>query len=998
MAYSHIEMKAFKGLYLNQNSFAVPDGALEQADNCVITKDNVIEKRRGFLTYLAPGGGVTLNSVYTYQSTLLALYNTKMQYVTDSGGTDLTGQTVSLTNSRIGRFCESNGNLYFTSDNGPLKLEAYNSAVFKAGTPSGLDLRGKLGAANGPLKASDAGSSSPVYPNGSQVNYRIVFGRRDANNNLLLGAPSDILTVINRIQTLQSYSSTLTTVTVTTSSPHNLTTGMVVVTSSVSGTAGFAGSFVITVASSTTFTYTAGVSSTETGTLSWTATRTVNLEGTIPSEITSTAYFYQVYRSSQIDASSAAAPLDFKLIQEVALVAGDLAAEVFFYTDTIDDLFLGAELYTNPNSQEGELQANNKPPLCTDIAAFRNYVFYSNTTSLHLLNLAVTSTSTTYINAADWVEVQIGAVTRRYVARGGVGNSTVASSSVSGTGTLTITYTAHGFSNGDTVYVSNVAGGAFAVGTYTVAGVTANTFTITGTGTATSLDFQGVTNGTYPIFTLLAPGTSVSTGLDTTARALVKAINRDSSSPVYARYLSTPTDIPGKLYLQAKGFGSAINVRASSTATGQAFSPNLPTAFGSVVSTNDVLPNNIFYSKVGEPEAVPFENALPIGSRGKAILRIFALRDSLILLKEDGVYRLDGDSPANFTATPIDTTIICLVPNSAALLNNQVIFLSNQGVVMCSNSAVSIMSHRIEDPLTPIYTYSQLVAQTAGVACESQRLYLLSTLKPNTTVASTVWCYNTVTDSWTAWDKTFIAGCVGPNDTVYLVSTANTILKQRRVYNRTDFVDEAYSASIVTVAGDLLSATLTVSNYNPLPGDVIVYNGVLSIIATSAVNTGVWTVTFATPSNLVANTTATIGQAFTATIKFAPFTGGMTNRAKQFAQMTVRTRDSNVSSLTASFTTDFFGGSEVTTWKALSVSSNLGWGLFPWGFSPWGQANGIDLNFQTTGAAPIRIYVPLFAQRGAYIQCVLTHSTGGEPLNIQAVGYQVRGYGERVSR
>jgi hypothetical protein len=758
------------------------------------------------------------------------------------------------------------------------------------------------------------------------------------------------------------------------------------------------GSFTVTVTGPTTYTYTSG-SGAATGTLDYGVSRSVDIEGTVPTEISSTDYFYQIYRSSQVAEASAAAPLDFKLIEEVPVTAADLAAEVFFFHDSIEDLFLGSELYTNPNSQEGELQANNKPPLADDIALYKGYVFYARTVSLHLLNLALTSTSTTYINANDFVEVKVGAVTRRYVARTGVANTTVPAASVTGTGTLTITYTAHGLANGDTVYISNVTGGAFAAGTYTVAAVAANTFQVTGTGAATGLDFQGQTNGTYPIFALLAPGSSVSVGLDTTARALVKAINRDTLSPVYARYASSPVDIPGKIYLQAKGFGGPIYVRANTAAVGDAFSPSLPSAFGSsVVSSNDDLPNNLLFSKVGEPEAVPFTNALSIGSRNKAILRIFALRDSLIVLKEDGVYRLDGDSPSSFISTPIDTTVFCLVPNSAAILNNQVIFLSNQGVAMVSNSSVQIISHRIEDPLTPIYSSATLLAETAGVAHESARLYLLSTLKPNTTTASVVWCYNTLTDSWTTWDKNFDAGVVGPGDTLYLVSSSNKLLKQRRLYKRTDYADEQDAISVLTVATDKLSATFTVTNIPPSAGDIIVYDGAISIIRQATVSGGVWTATFDTPVNLAAATSAVLYQAFAARIKFSPFTGGQTNRMKQFAQMTIRSRDNSISMLNVSFQNDSFGGSEETLWKATEVAQHLGWGFFPWGFDYFGQAYGIDLNFQTTPSTPVRIYVPLFSQRGSYIQAVLTHTTAGEPLNIQAVGFQVRGYGEKVSR
>jgi hypothetical protein len=158
------KIKAFKGLYLNQNSFAVPDGALEEAENCVIAKDNVIEQRKGFYTFLAPSGGTVLNNVYNYKNTLMGLHSTKIQWINSVGvGTDLSGQAVTLSGGRTGRFVDASGNLYFTTDQGILKLESFDSAVYRAGVPSGLDIRGKFAAANGPIGG------------GKQVNYRVVL-------------------------------------------------------------------------------------------------------------------------------------------------------------------------------------------------------------------------------------------------------------------------------------------------------------------------------------------------------------------------------------------------------------------------------------------------------------------------------------------------------------------------------------------------------------------------------------------------------------------------------------------------------------------------------------------------------------------------------------------------------------------------------------------------------------------------------------------------------
>lgn len=44
MSYQHPEIKKFRGLYLQANSFDLPDGCLEDCNNAVISKDGIISK------------------------------------------------------------------------------------------------------------------------------------------------------------------------------------------------------------------------------------------------------------------------------------------------------------------------------------------------------------------------------------------------------------------------------------------------------------------------------------------------------------------------------------------------------------------------------------------------------------------------------------------------------------------------------------------------------------------------------------------------------------------------------------------------------------------------------------------------------------------------------------------------------------------------------------------------------------------------------------------
>lgn len=983
------EIRKFDGLYLQANSFNVPDGALEQAENVLISKDNKISKRRGNYNYDSPVA--TANNLRIYQDRLISIFTDGIGYYTDTGVSPnetgnlatLTGETVSVTGSRISRSVEANKNFYFTTDNGPYKLEAYDGKVYKAGVPPGLDLRGIFRSENGPLNAD------------AQVAYRVVFGRRDANDNLLLGAPSDILVFTNFKFTSQSYSASGTVVTVTTTSAHNLSTGMTITVENATDST-YDGTYTVTVTGAFTYTYnkSGGAGS---GSLTYSNTRSARLEISIPSEIDNATdgYFFQIYRSSQTNSETTTPSSDFKLIDEREITSAEVASNVAFYDDVIPDILLGAELYTNPNSREGELQANNRPPLCDDITFYKNHVVYSGVQSRHVLDFSLIDTSA--INNNDYLEIQVNATTRRYVARSGVANNLSTSESVSGTGTVTITYTAHGLLDGDTVYISNVSG-SVPEGSYTVSGATANTFDITSSGnSATSVDFEGVTDiSGYYIFYFDTASGSVSVQLRDTAQAIVKAINKDDSSLVYARYTSGLTEIPGEIRLLAKGFTGTISIRASSTSTGNGFSPALTDAFGNVESSNDDQPHVFYVSKIGEPEAVPLVNFFPAGSRNKRLLRSVALRDSIILLKEDGVYRATGDTVNAITVTALDTTVFCVAPNSVEVINNQVIFLSNQGVCLVTESSVQIISRKIEDVIQPILGKTGLSANTFGIAYESERLYLLSTYSPNTLSNDVVYVYNILNDTWTTSDATFVGGVVDANDVLHTIDTSNNILRERKNQTRIDYCGQNYTATINSITVDNFGANITVSGgYVPRIGDVIVKNNVFNRIDSVDASGSNYNVSFIRATNLEALDSVQLYAYYTSTVKLSPYHAGLVGRHKQFSQMQIHLRSNAISRLSITFTGPYFGGSDAVDWAPQSAGE--GWGFDAWGFFGWGQEEGINLSFETKPAPIIRLYIPRFQQRNTYIQPVLDHAQAGESLEIQAIAFAVRAYKERVA-
>lgn len=1002
-----VEIKKFLGLFQQQNSFSTPDGALEDADNVVITKDDRIIKRRGVYSWYDGGLSNNLNNIYPYQGRLVAVCEDKLLHFTETGtapnkvGTSSTnlGAGVTVTAPRQSHFVESNNNLYFTTDNGPLKLTAYDSAIRDSGAYPGLDMSAELLAENGVINAATSTSTS-ITVTGCQVAWRVVFGYRDANSNLILGAPSDSVTVTNPKVTGVSWVRDLGVVTVT-SNGHNLSTNMVITVSNSDGAHPVTtGNYTITVVDANTFTFTDGGTKDGPHTLDYGASRAARLEFSIPSEITNVNqdYFYQVYRTSQSIGDDATPTPNYKLVDERILAADEIAAGFVVYSDDIDDILLGAELYTNPNSREGELQANYRPPLCKDVGIFKNHVIYSNCITRHLLDVAVIDAFS--ISEGNTFTVKVGSTTRTYKARTGVGNSTVDATVVVAAGIATVTYAGHNFANG---YVIQVIGGSSAIDAdeYTITVTGANTFTFPVTSGANgTIIFSGISDGTDNIFLLVNDsGVPISIQLRETAQGIVRAINRDADSLVYANYVSGISDVPGKIRLTAKDFTPAIYLSCGGGCN-LAFSPELPSSFSTgnqVFSKNETQPNVFYSSKTGEPEAVPIVNNFPVGARNKAILRTLILRDSIIHLTEGGVFKTVGDNPGNFVTTIIDTTVICAAPNSAVILNNNVVFLSNQGVCLVTENSVEIISRRIEDLIQPILTSEFLSGETYGLAYESDRSYLLSTIKPNDSTASIVYVFNILNQTWTSRDTVFYGGVVGPSDTLYLVSNTNKIAKERKNNTKIDFCDQNHAITVASVAANLLSATINISTAVPEKGDVIVKNNIFTRInSVTSLGGTTYNVVFTKATNLLSGDSEFLYDLIESRIQLAPFHGGMMGRAKQFTQMQLHLRSPGVYRLLISYSGYTYGGSDETEW--VSQVQSGGWGLEAWGFFPWGQADAVNLTFGTDPAPVIRTYISRFQQRNTFIQPVFTHKESGEQMDIQAISFGVRPYQERVTK
>ncbi len=304
---------------------------------------------------------------------------------------------------------------------------------------------------------------------------------------------------------------------------------------------------------------------------------------------------------------------------------------------------------------------------------------------------------------------------------------------------------------------------------------------------------EDIVNKLVPLSNLSTVGQRV----DAVARSLIRIINRQSSESVYGFYLSGPDDVPGKILLEARTLSTPqFTVISNNSFTGGLFSPNITTI---QTSNNEVSPNRMYYSKVQQPEAVPILNYVDIGTKDSPIRRVIHLRDSLFVLKDEGIYRIVADVVPNITVSLFDNSLRIIASDSAAVINNQIYMLSTQGVVRVGDTGVGIVSRPIEDSIIKASTVTNTSTATFGVGYQIDRAYLLFVPTLNSDVQATqCFRFNVLTNTWSRFPIGKTCGVVNDGDNkLYLgASDTNYIEKERKDHNRYDHADRDYSITL----------------------------------------------------------------------------------------------------------------------------------------------------------------------------------------------------------
>jgi len=683
-----------------------------------------------------------------------------------------------------------------------------------------------------------------------------------------------------------------------------------------------------------------------------TTSANVNVTVTIPTTIDSD-YFVQIYRTRIFTATETQSlgaggiPVipddEMRLVYEAFPTGGEISQGYLVFNDSSPEELVqyNTNLYTNPETGEGLIAANEQPPFAKDINRFKNVVFYANTrtkqrlTTFQLLGISqitsgdkITITSSggsityTFISGVQEVSsIQCPAASgitggqyfnlystsgihyTPYYIVSGVGSDPAISGAVSiginifsADTAIQVAEKTQNTLNG-LVYDFTVTGTTIPSDTITVTNIDEGKCTSISNGTTSGFTFTTVTNGdgedAASQQVLLSSLTSAAQAIDETAQSLIRVINKQITSVVNGYYLSNASTSPGIINLEEKSLTTnTFYVIADSLGLGLSFNPDIgyvtsistpgcitgtsgsnvftltspahgfnngdqivitgsnsnPVIDGlytlsncstntfditftsnyvsdgsafkysqisdTVSSTNDVKPNRIYYSKLGQPEAVPLLNYFDISAEDKEILRIFPLRDTLFAFKEDGAYRVSGEV-APFTTSLLDSSCIVIAPDSVAATNNTVYAWTSKGITPISETgASSEVSRPIDTEVLRVsgISFSNFSKITWGVGYDSDSSYTVYTNSElDDTYATIAFRYCTLTNTWTNFIRNQTCGLnLISQDLLYMGSgDANLIHKERKNFDRTDYSDKDFKVTLAS--GALNSATKTLS-------------------------------------------------------------------------------------------------------------------------------------------------------------------------------------------
>lgn len=418
----------------------------------------------------------------------------------------------------------------------------------------------------------------------------------------------------------------------------------------------------------------------------------------IPSEIIASAnpttYFYQLWRAPQV--STGVPTEEYQLAFQSYVTATDIANGFIQITDLTPDTMLGPALYTNP-SQETAAQENSQAPICSTFAFWKGYGWYGNTQQRQQYEVAMLATPDTLSLTGAGAQVQAntptaGKATYTFVG----GGATYDFSGIDVSNVLAVAGCTNAGNNGVFAVVSVNSGSRQIVVTNggavneaaPPAGAKAVCAGLQIAGTRYNAVWtEDLANNRYAV----GVTGSVGTDITTTSQSLMRCVNYNAGATVYAYDQSSIDTAPGQILFESRlqsaasftvqAFGNKTSAASGAAVYGSKFAPDLNAAR---TSDNSAKLNRLCNSKSQEPEHVPQDQFEDIGDGLAALFLIQPLRDSLLVFKEDGTFRVTTSDNINFSVSPLSETVVLV--GTPALFNDVVYAMTTQGLVAITDA------------------------------------------------------------------------------------------------------------------------------------------------------------------------------------------------------------------------------------------------------------------------------------------------------------------------
>lgn len=594
---------------------AAPQGGMVEAQNVVVLRPGVMEPRPGsqwFKDSTLKTGDYEASAIYADPNANSYVWASAAGWlIRRNGTTTITGPT-SFVPGKI-RTCPTGGRALFTSENGVCTLpdqlaspaRGSSTVAYRAGMPQPY----APAAAAGVNPTGFPGTASWL-PNGDSVAYRTTLRRKLANGAVIESAPS----------------------------------ARVVVTNS----AGAARGVYISDVLNTNVYY---------------AWRAGGAAGAGFGELMAGDELC-IYRSPRVTGT----PSDEMRLRAVltynttfngfcALDSTGAAAQWF---DGLDDsAWNGEALYTNA-TQEGAALANYRPQYARDIALYNGITFYAGAKTAQRVNLVLTKIGTT-ATVADGSQAMCS-----FAFTGDI---------TAGTNTILNCTNISYFSVGQVIttvlQTPGTASASFPANTQVTAVNTAtNVVTLSANAGATGV---GVNIIAWDWIESSIAGTRIfhyaGVGLLTTARYFTGSFenleNRWNGDLVTTLQLrcngTTQTTEILCTWEQPDCTSAAFSIRSTKPLAWNRYVDSVT----GVTSAQDGGVAELQWSKTNEPEHCPLPYRTVIGDAAYAIRRIESARQSLLVLKDDGLYQVFGTDPANLQIELVDRTIVIPAPKDA---------------------------------------------------------------------------------------------------------------------------------------------------------------------------------------------------------------------------------------------------------------------------------------------------------------------------------------------